>query len=304
MNYVIGDVHGRYDKMLRALEAAGFDRENDTLYSVGDFSDRGPDSRKVIEYLMGLGDRFRAVFGNHDIWLYQFLKAGCFYATDEEWEKLREDHSLSHEFIGKGTVAVWNGDAMDDDVFSCWLNNGGKETVRSFEGLSADERERILAWLGKMPYRIETERFIIQHTFCSPRKDFFPDGNYSVGMGDLLEDGRIRRDYDETFWDREMIRYSKAVSGEGAYEMTPEISRNITGKTLIVGHTPVIGYDLPSDPVYDRELNFILIDTGSFVDDPRRYWVKEAGAVTVLNLDTLDWFTSLGKHGTFHPERA
>ena len=32
MNYVIGDIHGKYYKMLKALENAGFDREKDTLY--------------------------------------------------------------------------------------------------------------------------------------------------------------------------------------------------------------------------------------------------------------------------------
>ncbi len=81
--------------------------------------------------------------------------------------------------------------------------------------------------------------------------------------------------------------------------MEEKISLNITWKPLIVDHTPVIGYDLPAEPVYDRELNFILIDPGSFVDDGASYRVKEAGAVTVLNLDTLEWSTSLVRHGVF-----
>ncbi len=298
MNYVIGDIHGKYEKMTRSLSAAGFDGEKDYLFSVGDFSDRGPDSRKVIEYLMSLKDHFRAVFGNHDIWLYQFLKAGFFYTTEEEWEKEKENDSLSCHYADDDIFVVWEKAKMDKSVFRCWLNNGGEETIKSFKSLTSDERGKILSWYEGMPYRIERDRFLIQHTFCSPRKNFFPEGDYSVGMGALIESGRIRKDYDESFWDREMIYYSKEIRGEMAYEMKEEISSNITEKTLIIGHTPVIGYNLPVEPVYDRDLNFILIDTGSFVDDGRRYGLKEAGAVTVLNLDTLEWFTSDGKKGT------
>ncbi len=153
----------------------------------------------------------------HDIWLYQFLKAGCFYTTDDGWKELAGDDSLTHDFFEEGTAAVWKDSEMDDDVFSCWLGNGGEETIRSFKGLSSDEREKILASLDRMPYCIETERFIIRHTFCSPKEDFFPGGDYSIGKGNLLDSGRIRKDYDEDFWDREIIRYSNPIKGRRAY---------------------------------------------------------------------------------------
>ena len=280
MNYVIGDIHGKYDKMLKALENAGFDKEKDVLFSVGDFCDRGSESRKVVEYLMGLGDRFKAVFGNHDIWLYQFLKAIQSYETETEEE--RELHRL------------------DRDVFDCWIHNGGSATLESFEGISPVERERILIWLEKMPYRIELDKFIIQHTF-SPvmfRNYYFPNNDYSVNMKDLLDNDRIRKDYDEVFWNRETIYYSKAIAGAEAWDIE-EVSKDITKKTLIIGHTPIVGCKLPAEPIYDKELNFILIDTGSFIDDADKYGIREAGAVTVMNLDTLQWYTSAGKQGTF-----
>lgn len=152
------------------------------------------------------------------------MKAGCLYTTDAGGIELIEDDSLAQKFLPEGTVAVWNDRKMIHNVFSCWLHNGGEETIKSFRGLSSDEREKILAWLGRMPYRIETERFIIRHTFCSPEKDFFPDGDYSVGMGAILGSGRIRKDYDGTFWDRKMIRYLNEIKGRKAYVMDEKIS--------------------------------------------------------------------------------
>ena len=269
MKYVIGDIHGKYDKMLDALENAGFDKEKDTLYAVGDFCDRGPDSRKVVEYLMGLGDRFKSVFGNHDIWLYQFVKADGFYR-------------------------------LDCDVLDCWIHNGGTATLESFEGILPAERKEILVWLERMPYRIELDNYIIQHTFSPTmfRNYYFPDNDYSVNMKKLLDNDRIRKDYDEVFWNRETIYYSKAIAGKEAWNIE-EVEKYITKKTFIIGHTPIVGCKLPADPVYDKELNFILIDTGSFLDDAGKYGLKEAGAVTVMNLDTLQWYTSAGKQGTF-----
>lgn len=64
--YVISDVHGFYDEMIKALDESGFDAndENSWLVSLGDELDRGPEPEKVINYLMSLP---RAIFvrGNH-----------------------------------------------------------------------------------------------------------------------------------------------------------------------------------------------------------------------------------------------
>ncbi|MDT3389758.1 MAG: fructose-bisphosphatase class III [bacterium] len=71
-NLVIGDIHAMYDRLVSVLSAAGFDPQEDTLYAVGDFCDRGPEPINVLDYLMGL-PHFLPVVGNHDMWLYEFL---------------------------------------------------------------------------------------------------------------------------------------------------------------------------------------------------------------------------------------
>lgn len=63
----VGDIHG-YPAALRAvLEAIG-PRANDTIVMLGDYVDRGPDSRGVLDTLIELAGRCQLVplLGNHD----------------------------------------------------------------------------------------------------------------------------------------------------------------------------------------------------------------------------------------------
>lgn len=73
MRYVfISDVHGEYEKMLDALAKVNFNSELDTLVSLGDLFDRGPKSREVLEYVMGLPHKI-LLWGNHDLRLKELL---------------------------------------------------------------------------------------------------------------------------------------------------------------------------------------------------------------------------------------
>lgn len=64
--FCISDVHGYYKEMKQALDAAGFDPNNEEhwLISCGDEIDRGPDPWKVIIYLYNL-PRKVLIRGNH-----------------------------------------------------------------------------------------------------------------------------------------------------------------------------------------------------------------------------------------------
>ena len=70
--YFISDVHGQYNKMVKALQEAHFDATEDTLVSLGDLFDRGPDSKKVLEYVMSCPNRI-LLWGNHDARLKAIL---------------------------------------------------------------------------------------------------------------------------------------------------------------------------------------------------------------------------------------
>ncbi|WP_153559198.1 metallophosphoesterase family protein [Roseimaritima sediminicola] len=73
----IGDVHG-CAKALRTLIEIIAPQRDDTLVFLGDYVDRGPDSRDVIEQVIALEQRCRVVAlrGNHEIMLLGVMNSG------------------------------------------------------------------------------------------------------------------------------------------------------------------------------------------------------------------------------------
>lgn len=78
--YVIGDIHGRADLLNALLEKLRFDAEKRggrrILVYLGDYVDRGPDSRGVIDTILRpLGTAFEveALLGNHERAMLDFL---------------------------------------------------------------------------------------------------------------------------------------------------------------------------------------------------------------------------------------
>jgi serine/threonine protein phosphatase 1 len=74
--YAIADLHGRFDLLEMALAKIADHAELPaTLVTLGDYVDRGPDSRQVIEHLMkGLDDkgwRLICLKGNHEDIMWQ-----------------------------------------------------------------------------------------------------------------------------------------------------------------------------------------------------------------------------------------
>ncbi len=99
--YVIGDLQGCYQELLRLLDLLAFDPSSDQLWFVGDLVNRGPDSLAVLRYIKSLGERAVTVLGNHDLHLLA-LAAG------------------NHKQAAKSTLdAVLN--ALDRDELLDWL---------------------------------------------------------------------------------------------------------------------------------------------------------------------------------------
>ena len=148
--YVIGDVHGCPAELAALVEALPLERE-DTLVFLGDYIDRGPDSRGVVDFLAGLGRERKTVFlrGNH------------------------EDMMLS--FMG---LSGRHGDAF--------LMNGGLETLASY-GVAAPagsptpaDGERLLAalpthhaafFMGLEPWRF-MDGFLCVHAGVNPERSW------------------------------------------------------------------------------------------------------------------------------------
>jgi len=79
----IGDIHG-CSAALAAVLSALKPHLTDTIVTLGDYVDRGPDSRGVFEQLIALGRRFRLIpiLGNHDEMLLNILDGHRYLLND------------------------------------------------------------------------------------------------------------------------------------------------------------------------------------------------------------------------------
>ena len=80
--WAIGDIHGRHDLLRPLVEAIradlrATDAQKKVVIFLGDYVDRGPDSREVIRYLAALpagdGVEWRFLKGNHEETMVKFL---------------------------------------------------------------------------------------------------------------------------------------------------------------------------------------------------------------------------------------
>ena len=71
---VIGDIHGCITPLMELLEAV--EDRADTIIFLGDYIDRGVDSKKVVDEILELKKRHRQVItlmGNHEFMLRNYL---------------------------------------------------------------------------------------------------------------------------------------------------------------------------------------------------------------------------------------
>lgn len=86
--YAIGDVHGQLEELQRVLDLIEKDGGKDAeIVFVGDYVDRGPDSRGVVQLLLDAQKArrpWRMIKGNHDRYLTRFLADQTIYDPHTE----------------------------------------------------------------------------------------------------------------------------------------------------------------------------------------------------------------------------
>jgi serine/threonine protein phosphatase 1 len=101
-DFIVGDIHGAFSLLEKALEEADFDPEKDRVISVGDLIDRGPEPLRCLEFLKQ--PWFFAVRGNHEDMFLDMcsggkldreaaagnIRNGMGWALSQPPEKLRE----------------------------------------------------------------------------------------------------------------------------------------------------------------------------------------------------------------------
>lgn len=99
-DFVVGDIHGAFTLLLRAMDMVGFDPEKDRLLSVGDLIDRGPESARVDRFLDM--PYVYAIRGNHEDMLLDLCENG-------EYPDIPETHYL----VRKNGMGWWNSAALE-----------------------------------------------------------------------------------------------------------------------------------------------------------------------------------------------
>jgi serine/threonine protein phosphatase 1 len=127
---VIGDIHGAVSA-LRRLLARLRPTPDDTLLFLGDYIDRGEDSRSVLDTLMELESQYDCIFlkGNHeDLFITAYDGAG------EDW--------------------------------GLWLLNGGLKTLQDFDCVLPPDR--YVEWLRRLRPFHETDTHYFVHAGVQP----------------------------------------------------------------------------------------------------------------------------------------
>lgn len=135
--YAIADLHGRFDLLQKAYDAISEHSAGKpiTIIHLGDYVDRGPQSREVIEWLMedaALPPRVRRVClkGNHEDMMVETLTA----PLDPGW----------------------------------WIGNGGGATMVSYG--TAGVPKNHIAWMRGLPHFHEDKHRVYVHAGVDPTK--------------------------------------------------------------------------------------------------------------------------------------
>ena len=195
--FCCSDIHSYYTALKRALDEAGFDKNNPDHWLVvcGDAFDRGPESEEVLWFLMSL-ERKILVKGNHDL----LLEDCC----------MREI-PYSHDF-SNGTVRTIN------DI-------GGAGEGNPFEECCNNTLNRTAAYRASLVNYFETENYIFVHSWIPVlNKDGLP-AHYTYGRS--FEFNPDWRQANAEDWNTAMWGNPFAMAMRGL---------NQTGKTIVFGH--------------------------------------------------------------------
>ncbi|MBI5142988.1 MAG: serine/threonine protein phosphatase [Nitrospirae bacterium] len=127
----IGDIHGEFRLLVELIERRiVFDPSSDRLVFLGDYIDRGPDSRQVVEYVSALKKAHPAAL---------VLLAG------------------NHESMAADALYMAN--PLDNRM---WLSNGGRATLDSY-GTAGNAARALLPFIESLLTWYETDAHIFVH---------------------------------------------------------------------------------------------------------------------------------------------
>lgn len=153
----ISDIHGCVDELNELLTRMKYTSNRDRLILLGDYVDRGRDSRGTVKRVMELvREGAIALRGNHDQRLVDLARA--------------RDELTIHKFLthgGLATASSYLGETID---LSEWIE-GQDASLRNIERLRErlnDQYEDHISFLNELPLYAEDERHLYVHAGIHP----------------------------------------------------------------------------------------------------------------------------------------
>jgi len=221
--YAIGDIHGQA-KTLKSLILKLNLKSDDHIIFLGDYIDRGPDWFEVLKYIISLENIYKVtvLWGNHDILMYDSLRVF-------KESKICPDISSAEKR-------------------ETWFYNGGKKTYNKFIRLSADDKQLVSDFFGKLRTDISLNINNQEYTLCHS----------------------LPGEVGDTLWDASWARLACNDSGEIYYDSYIDetlLFEKYKNQTIVHGHTPVFNYidSTKLAPVKYKlgNVKFINIDLGA-----------------------------------------
>lgn len=154
--WVIPDLHGCAKTLKALVEKQIVPSKDDEIYLLGDYIDRGPDPKGVIDFLMEMSDAgytIKPLRGNHEEYIL--------LALDNE-------KNLKRKFF------IFR---QRNRLFDEWMRSGGRSTLDSF-GVRhvAQIPEKYVEWIRHLEYFYELDDYVLVHAGINfMRKDPFDD---------------------------------------------------------------------------------------------------------------------------------
>lgn len=213
--YVIGDVHGQYEKMVRILRDADLISDDlrwsgadSALWLIGDLVDRGPAGIEVIDLAMRLqreaaaaGGSANTLIGNHDILLLAAFHFG-------DWPRKRRADSFT----------------------AIWERNGGNPA--DLDLLTGPQ----VTWLSTLPAMTHCGPYLLTHG------DTMLYTRYGRTVADLNEHIRdLRHTMDPVAWYRLLSEFGehRVFTGATGPKRAREFLQQFGGHRIVHGHTPI-----------------------------------------------------------------
>ncbi|MCA1031239.1 serine/threonine protein phosphatase [Bacillus timonensis] len=148
----ISDIHGDYDKFVRLLQLVNYDKDKDQLLLLGDYVDRGPHSRAVLEKVFQLrAEGAIALMGNHDKMMIDAFNG--------------DEMNVKRWFYNGGIKTLQNyGYEIEKDDAEYWYTTDEMPPLLEMN----DEIRTHIEILKDLPYYYETDTHIFVHAGVHP----------------------------------------------------------------------------------------------------------------------------------------